>query len=245
MPKPSPQPTRRRRSSRGRRRRPVRREAAARVAALEEPERGLLACYCPPGARLLALGSGATAQAIAAARLGYRVTAVELPPCSAAPKPRPADVPGLEWLRTASLVLPVESGAFAAAIVLGRGLEELPTRAMRSALLREAARAVGPGGHVIVGARNDGARPGWRQWLWDAAKRRAERSGGWQRLEPATTGPVAVASAAYPAPALVRDAAVAGLRVAAELAWPASPPGALATLARRGAARWYAALEVA
>ena len=214
--------------------------------ALNVAERELLASFCPPGSALLALGSGACNEARSAALLGYRVTAVAVRlEGGGAEAGVPNEGPAIEWLESDGLTLPVRSNTFEGALVPLRILDRVPARVTRIALLREAARAVRSGGHVIVSVHNALARAGWRRSLWDYAERRGEAR-GWRRLEPSGALPAVgpVASSERPTD-LVREAAAAGLRLSVDVPWPPPPPGALGALARRGSALRHAAFEVA
>ena len=255
MPDPSPRPASRRRSHRRRRRSRLRTGETHAAESLNPAERELLASFCPPGPTLLALGTGECREARAAACLGYRVTAVAVgpPPVLAAgaalpPTPRTGDRFAIEWLESDGLSLPVPSGDFDAVLIPLPVLERVPASVARIGLMREAARAARSGGHVLVSMRNGLSRPGWRRSLWELAERRAGEESGWRRLDPDAGhiggGSAAVGSSRSPAE-LTREATAAGLCVAAELPWPPPPPGALGALARRGAACWHAAFEVA
>ncbi len=235
MSDPSLRPARRRRGGR-------RRRSAARVSeawpgqGLNAAERELLASFCAPGAALLSLGSAT--QALAASRLGYRVSALDAEGGEAAGE---AGVPEIEWLAPDPSLLSGAAGRFDGALLQSQLLDPLLAREARIGLLRDTARAVRRGGHVLVSVRRGLRRTAWRRWLWDVAERRAATRPGWQSLERV---PSAAPEGARRAATLLREAGEAGLRLVAERPWPEPPPGALGAIARRGAACWHLAFEV-
>jgi len=248
VPKASDPALRRRRRARSHRSY-VRPSAARADDALNVAERELLASFCPPGTALLTLGSGECREARSAALLGYRVTAVAVASQGREERGKEAGAPGegpaIEWLDSDGFTLPVRSRSFDGAFIPLQILDRLPARVTRVALLREAARAVRSGGHVIVSVQNARARSGWRRSLWDYAERRNEAQ-GWRRLDPSSASLAGGTIASAPRPtALLREAAAAGLRFAVEVPWPPPPPGMLGALARSSAAFRHAAFEVA
>lgn len=143
---------------------------------LEAGERDLLALAFAPGARLLDVGAGAGREALGAAGLGHAVTALDFADAmvragraatiGAAPGP-------VRWLRADALALPLRSGTFDGALLVAQLLEHFHGRAIRRAVLAEAARVVRPGGHLLVSVHDGLWRPGFRRWLWRYVERRA------------------------------------------------------------------------
>ena len=141
---------------------------------LHDVEEELLARCFPPGARLLDLGAGAGREALGAARCGYEIVAVDFVRgmLEAGRRAGGAGVLPIRWLQGDAARLPFASGAFAGGLLVAQLLEHFHGRAVRVALLREAARVVRPGGHLLVSVHNGLWRPGVRHWLRRYAERR-------------------------------------------------------------------------
>lgn len=153
-------------------------------------ERELIQTFFPQGSRLVDLGAGAGREALPIAELGYDVAAVDIVPGMLRSGRRAASQRGLEiqWVQANVAALPFPDGAFRGALLLAQLLEHFHGRAQRIAVLREAARVVGPGGHLLVSAHNGLWHPGFRRWLFGYAERRAtpgclpNGGVGWRRL---------------------------------------------------------------
>jgi SAM-dependent methyltransferase len=143
---------------------------------LEPGERALVARAFAPGARLLDVGAGAGREALALAALGYHVTALDLAGAMVRSGAEAARAQGarVRWLRADARALPVPDAAFDGALLVAQLLEHFHRRAVRRAVLAEAARTVRAGGHLLVSVHHGLWRPGWRRWLWRYAERRAE-----------------------------------------------------------------------
>jgi SAM-dependent methyltransferase/uncharacterized membrane protein YbhN (UPF0104 family) len=110
--------------------------------------RALRAAGVEPGARLLDAGCGPGWYVAALARAGYRVVGVDLAPGQIAAAREAAGAgPGL--LAASVLALPFRNGAFDAALAVNV-LHHAGDRADHDAALAEMARAVRPGGLVLV-----------------------------------------------------------------------------------------------
>ncbi len=141
---------------------------------LHAVEEELIASCFAPGARLLDLGAGAGREALGAARLGYEIVAVDFVRGMLEEARRAdgaADLP-VRWLQGDAARLPFAAGAFTGVLLVAQLLEHFHGRASRVALLREAARVVRPGGHLVVSVHNGLWRPGVRHWLRRYAERR-------------------------------------------------------------------------
>ncbi|GLW46541.1 methyltransferase [Streptomyces sp. NBRC 14336] len=106
-----------------------------------------LAGQVPPGARILDVGSG-TGRPTAAvlAEAGHSVLGVDVSPVMVDIAAR--QVPGAEFHHADIRELPLEEGSFDAVCVFFSLLQM--SRAEQSALLRRLARALRPGGHLVL-----------------------------------------------------------------------------------------------
>ena len=108
-----------------------------------------------PGAALLDLGCGEGRHAVAAARRGFRVTAVDREPGAlerAKAKARTAGVPGVRFLKADALALPFARGSFD--IILDFGCLHHQRKADWPAYRRSILRALKPGGFLILSVFN-------------------------------------------------------------------------------------------
>ena len=104
-----------------------------------------------PGSALLDLGCGEGRHAIAAARSGFRVTAVDLEPGAlerAKAKARAAGVQGLRFLKADALALPFAPGSFD--IVLDFGCLHHQRKADWPGYEMSVLRTLKPGGYLII-----------------------------------------------------------------------------------------------
>ena len=143
-------------------------------AGLDEAEEELLALCFAKGSRLLDLGCGAGREAFGAARRGYGVVAVDVVHAMLINGSQAAQNAGLalQWLRADVGALPFASRSFDGALLVCQLLEHFHGRANRLGVLREAARVVRPGGHLVLSVHNGLWRPGARHWLMRYARRR-------------------------------------------------------------------------
>ncbi|HYB13326.1 MAG TPA: class I SAM-dependent methyltransferase [Myxococcota bacterium] len=145
-------------------------------AGLDAAERELLELCFAKGARLLDLGCGAGREAFGAAAQGFNVVAVDLVHAMLTNGQHAAARAGLsiQWLRAEVGALPFASRSFDGALLVCQLLEHFHGRENRLRVLREAARVVRPGGHLVLSVHNGLWRPGPRHWLLRYARRRAE-----------------------------------------------------------------------
>jgi len=151
---------------------------------LDAAEQELLALCFSKGSRLLDLGCGTGREAFGAARLGYRVVALDVVDAMLRNGKQAAERVGLnvQWLRAEVHALPFASRSFDGALLVCQLLEHFHGRANRVRILREASRVVRPGGHLLLSVHNGLWRPGLRHWLLRYVRRRKEgelpREGG-------------------------------------------------------------------
>jgi SAM-dependent methyltransferase len=143
-------------------------------AGLDAVEEELLGLCFGRGSRLLDLGCGAGREAFGAARRGHAVVAVDFVHAMLQSGQRAAARAALaiQWLRAEAGALPFASRSFDGALLVCQLLEHFHGRAIRLAILREAARVVRPGGHLVMSVHNGLWRPGPRHWLLRYARRR-------------------------------------------------------------------------
>jgi SAM-dependent methyltransferase len=143
-------------------------------AGLDAAEEELFATCFAKGSRLLDLGCGAGREAFGAARRGYGVVAVDLVQAMLTNGKHAAERAGLpvQWLRAEVGALPFASRSFDGALLVCQLLEHFHGRTNRLRILREAARVVRPGGHLVLSVHNGLWRPGPRHWLLRYARRR-------------------------------------------------------------------------
>lgn len=142
---------------------------------LNAVESRLLRAHLAPGARVLDLGAGTGREALGAAAQGLRVTAFDIVPAmvrsgrgAAAARALP-----VRWLVSDAAALPFGDGRFDGALLLAQFLEHFHGRAVRRAVLREAARVVRPGGVLLLSVHHGLRAPGVAHWLHGYAARRA------------------------------------------------------------------------
>ena len=143
-------------------------------AGLDAAEQDLFSLCFAKGSRLLDLGCGAGREAFGAARRGYEVVGVDVVHAMLRNGKHAAQNEGLavQWLRADVGYLPFASGSFDGALLVCQLLEHFHGRANRLRILREAARVVKPGGHLVLSVHNGLWRPGARHWLLRYARRR-------------------------------------------------------------------------
>ncbi len=119
---------------------------------LQQAESELARRYLPPAGSLLDAGCGAGRAVLALSARGYPVTGIDLSlPMLHAGRELAADM----RLGGANLLaLPFADGHFAAALVFFGALQHLPGRHNRRQALAELARAVQPGGRLLLGLDN-------------------------------------------------------------------------------------------
>jgi ubiquinone/menaquinone biosynthesis C-methylase UbiE len=141
---------------------------------LDSVEEELLGLCFARASRLLDLGCGAGREAFGAARRGHAVVAVDIVHAMLASGRRAAERAAIpvEWLRAEASALPFASRSFDGALLVCQLLEHFHGRAHRVQILREAARVVRPGGHLVLSVHNGLWRPGPRHWLLRYLRRR-------------------------------------------------------------------------
>jgi SAM-dependent methyltransferase len=129
----------------------VRQYGAFATGELADVERELVARYVPGGGRILDIGCGGGREAVAFARLGYRVLAIDIAPCMIEAARRSAARLGAAVDFRVQSVTAVDeaAGSFDAAFFAG-SLHHLPGRELRVQTLARIRRALTPQGVLIV-----------------------------------------------------------------------------------------------
>ncbi|MBI1847743.1 MAG: class I SAM-dependent methyltransferase [Candidatus Rokubacteria bacterium] len=119
--------------------------------ALDPDEAGGAACL-GPGSRVLDVGCGAGREAVALARLGHRVTAIDALPAMVVAARRRAGTEGLpvQVLHAAAEAFSAPAASFDAVCFSPNVYSYLPGRAQRVALLRRLAAMLVPGGVLLL-----------------------------------------------------------------------------------------------
>lgn len=124
----------------------------AEAASLMDVEDRIIRREVPTGARLLDLGCGTGRTTIPLARMGYRVTGVDLAPAMIAAAH--ARAPDLDFRVMDASALAFPDGAFDAACFLLNGLDCVVPRSARARVMTEVRRVLRPGGVFIYSSHN-------------------------------------------------------------------------------------------
>lgn len=118
---------------------------------LDPIEREIVARHAKPGGRILDIGCGAGREALGFARMGFRVTAIDLAPRMIAAAQRHAEREGLEVAFTVQSATELDAppGSFDGVYWAG-SYHHVPGRALRVQTLRRIARALGPDGVLVL-----------------------------------------------------------------------------------------------
>ncbi|MGH7356878.1 MAG: class I SAM-dependent methyltransferase [Candidatus Rokuibacteriota bacterium] len=166
----------------------------------EPDELDFIRAHAPPGARVLDVGCGAGREALGLARIGYRVTGIDLAPAMVEAARRLAAEAGLSIEFRAQNVMDLEDppGSWDA-VYLGAPLHHIPGRARRVATLAQIRRALAPDGVLLLMLAYRDCRPWSRSRLVDVCRRVGARVLGSDRVsEPGDDWMLEVSQASDP-----------------------------------------------
>jgi ubiquinone/menaquinone biosynthesis C-methylase UbiE len=193
----------------------------------------------PRGARILDIGCGTGRHAVALARLGHEVVGVDRAPAmvrAAREKARRRRVATrARFVLGDARALPVRDASFHVALSLCEGaFGACDARGADVALLREAARALRPGGALVLVALDRSWLDRQGEWRYDPARGRSVGR-EWHRLEDGSRRRVEISTRAYRPAEAARLVERCGLEVVERCG---AAPGAYAAVPREGAMQY-------